>query len=430
MASLTALFGTAVGEVGSLFVDSGKSVSTPTPEPLSLVVTAASLQELAEEGLITEQVAKTVWEGLFRQQAKREGVASACLSGANRIAQSRWLDEDLIPSLSASDACRRADFADNGPGAVTDNSKTDTFIRPVCKDNKKKVEQKPEASKTADKEEGAANCTSELNMLFGTSVGEVGALLVSKSDGAPQASNTAAKEGGASCTTELNTSVGEAGALLVSKSESAPLTAAPEQPLRSVQGEACLSAPETGSAASPETGSTVLPQNSGHDTLIKPSRRDGGKIRAVAGDTPQIAGLFGNSVGEIGALLLGESSSNQTTSVSSTGLTLGARDADGEDGQSREPSSQIVRTIVIDTFDDLANFETIAASQGLSEADLQGDMTILDAGGGRFTWDTFTPTAKFPIRMEFSTRISAETTKKPVATKAATARKNGKPKRK
>merc|ERR1712050_464903 len=72
-----------------------------------------------------------------------------------------------------------------------------------------------------------------------------------------------------------------------------------------------------------------------------------------------------------------------------------------------EVSVKKTGVVVIDEFDDLANLETIAATQGLTEADLQGNMTIIDASGNRFTWETFSPAAKFPIKLDFAT-IAAE----------------------
>lgn len=70
-----------------------------------------------------------------------------------------------------------------------------------------------------------------------------------------------------------------------------------------------------------------------------------------------------------------------------------------------EPAEEIpgeTKVVVIDNFDALAEFESIAVSQGVTEADFQGEMCIVDAVGNSFTWETFTPDAKFPIKLQFT----------------------------
>merc|ERR1711909_95299 len=74
-------------------------------------------------------------------------------------------------------------------------------------------------------------------------------------------------------------------------------------------------------------------------------------------------------------------------------------------GENLEPVEETpggTKVVVINNFDALADLESIAASQGVTEADLQGEMLIVDDAGKTFTWDTFTPDAKFPIKIQFN----------------------------
>jgi len=98
---------------------------------------------------------------------------------------------------------------------------------------------------------------------------------------------------------------------------------------------------------------------------------------------------------------------NQSQEDSMPAPVIGAPSGGHEEGALMERAGG-PKVVVISTFDDLADFEDIAATQGLTEEDLEGQMTILDASGKSFTWETFSPAAKFPIKMQFASEADTQ----------------------
>eukprot|EP00927_Polykrikos_kofoidii_P068423 TRINITY_DN6379_c0_g1_i1.p1 TRINITY_DN6379_c0_g1~~TRINITY_DN6379_c0_g1_i1.p1 ORF type:complete len:408 (-),score=92.34 TRINITY_DN6379_c0_g1_i1:487-1710(-) len=347
--ALTALFGTSVGEVGALFVgtsgsasssaapkqDSKPSFSKPAAAPVveeklelitpsSVVVTAADLQELAEEGVITEEMGKAIWEGLLRQNARTKGKHAA------------W-GRQLIRRLRKGEAAAWPNYME--PSKTTRDHQSDDREK-VATTNEDLRQQQIDI---ADASQSVATAA------------------VSR--------KTAAKEN------EVQQKV--------DKTDEGQSAASTSRKKRSQRGN--------GTNKSVSEAQSTVEQH------------------------PALNALFGDSVGEIGTLFANSSTSFSPGTAPKPPVTssesrptpdpvLNVPAVVAKETQKEESSAQRTCVVLIDTFDHLADFETIAASQGISEADLEGDMTIIDAAGKSFTWETFTPVAKFPIKMEFTTR--------------------------
>eukprot|EP00931_Biecheleriopsis_adriatica_P070835 TRINITY_DN44652_c0_g1_i1.p1 TRINITY_DN44652_c0_g1~~TRINITY_DN44652_c0_g1_i1.p1 ORF type:complete len:185 (+),score=60.81 TRINITY_DN44652_c0_g1_i1:48-602(+) len=131
-------------------------------------------------------------------------------------------------------------------------------------------------------------------------------------------------------------------------------------------------------------------------------------------DTAALTSLFGSSKGEVSSLFGSSDASTMAGYTQEPVLPLAPdliaagdepKELPVEEAKDAEPVSEAknAKVVVIDEFDQLADFFNIALAQGLTETDLEGKMTITDASGSSFTWDTFSPAAKFPIKMEFAT---------------------------
>eukprot|EP00928_Gymnodinium_smaydae_P067431 TRINITY_DN503_c0_g1_i1.p1 TRINITY_DN503_c0_g1~~TRINITY_DN503_c0_g1_i1.p1 ORF type:complete len:203 (+),score=46.03 TRINITY_DN503_c0_g1_i1:84-692(+) len=119
-----------------------------------------------------------------------------------------------------------------------------------------------------------------------------------------------------------------------------------------------------------------------------------------------LSALFGTSTGEVSSFI-GTSAATSSSSGApkySSPLLDDSPQADGakQESAAEEAAPKECKVVVVNAFDDLANFESLAAAQGVTEAEFMGDMTIIDASGKTYTWDTFSPAAEFPIKLQFT----------------------------